>query len=410
MQTNMLRLTLLSFICFSIFSCSKPTEIKTGVWRATIPTVAGELPFYLDIQKKGDGYEVHAINGEERLLMDAAYLDEEDSLHIPMEVFDAEIIAKANGDELNGTFRKKMGNLSVRESGFNATFGDEYRFVEKTETASVDISGKYDVSFKYEEGSYPAVGVFEQTGNEVTGTFLTTTGDYRYLEGNVIGDSLKLSCFDGTHVFLFKAKVEGEKLVDGIFGASLTYTETWSGVKNEDAALPDATTLTHLKEGYDGIEFSFKNEKGETVSLTDERYQDKVVAVQILGSWCPNCMDETKFLVPFYEKNKEKGFEVIGLAFEKKTDPDFAYPKIERMKERFDIPYEVLIAGVNDKTEAAKSLPMLDHILSFPTLITIDKKGKVREIHTGFSGPGTGEYYDRFVVDYNRLVEKLLSE
>lgn len=401
------------FICvLSLFSCSKSTktEIKTGIWRAEISTIAGALPFNLDIQKKGEGYEVFALNGEERLLMDEAYLDEEDSLHIPIDVFDAEIIAKPSGDELNGIFWKEMGDLSIRESAFTATFGENYRFVEKSEEEVVNISGKYDVEFKYEENSYPAVGVFEQSGNEVTGTFLTTTGDYRYLQGNVVGDSLLLSCFDGTHVFLFKAKIDGASLSGGVFCASLTYTESWSGIKNEDAVLPEANSLTHLKEGYDSIEFSFKNEQGETISLADERYQNKVVAVQVLGSWCPNCMDETKFLVPFYEKNKNKGFEVIGLAFEKKTDPDFAYPKIERMKERFNIPYEVLIAGVNDKTEAAKSLPMLDHILSFPTLITIDKKGKVREIHTGFSGPGTGEYYDKFVTDYNRLVEKLLSE
>lgn len=406
----MLRFSLLSLLFISLLSCSESSEIKTGIWRAEIQTVAGALPFNLDIQKKGDVYEVFALNGEERLLMDKAYLDEEDSLHIPIEVFDAEIIAKADGDKLNGIFWKEMADLSVRESNFTATFGEDHRFAKKSDQAALDVSGKYDVEFKYEDESYPAVGVFEQTGNEVTGTFLTTTGDYRYLQGNIVGDSLMLSCFDGTHVFLFKAKIEGEKLTGGIFAASLTYTETWSGVKNENATLPEATSLTNLKEGYDSIEFSFKNEKGETVSLSDERYKNKVVAVQILGSWCPNCMDETKFLVPFYEKNKDKGFEVIGLAFEKKTDPDFAYPKIKRMKERFNIPYEVIIAGVNDKTEAAKSLPMLDHILSFPTLITIDKKGKVREIHTGFSGPGTGEYYDKFVTDYNRLVEMLLSE
>jgi thiol-disulfide isomerase/thioredoxin len=407
----MFRFTAILSICIlSLFSCSESTEIKSGSWRAEVSTIAGALPFNLDIQQKGDGYEVHAINGEERLLMDNAYLDEEDSLHIPMEIFDAEIIAKASDDKLNGVFKKKMGDLTVRESNFTATFGENHRFVEKSEKTTFDVSGKYDVEFRYDNESYPAVGVFEQTGNEVTGTFLTTTGDYRYLQGNVVDDSLKLSCFDGTHVFLFKAKIEEDKLVGGVFCASLTYTEEWSAVKNENAVLPEANSLTHLKEGYDSIKFSFKNEKGETVSLTDERYQNKVVAVQILGSWCPNCMDETKFLVPFYEKNKGKGFEVIGLAFEKKTDPDFAYPKIERMKERFNVPYEVLIAGINDKTEAAKSLPMLDHILSFPTLITIDKKGKVREIHTGFSGPGTGAYYDKFVTDYNRLIEKLLSE
>jgi thiol-disulfide isomerase/thioredoxin len=394
----------------SLLSCSESSEIKPGVWRAEIATVAGSLPFNLDIQKKGEGYEVFALNGEERLLMDDAYLDEEDSLHIPMEIFDAEIIAKASGEKLNGTFRKKIGDLSIRESSFTATFGENYRFVEKSDEAAVNVSGKYEVTFKYDDESYAAVGVFKQTGNEVTGTFLTTTGDYRYLQGNVADDSLKLSCFDGTHVFLFKAKIEADKLIGGVFCSSLTYTEEWSAVKNENAALPEATSLTHLKEGYDSISFAFKNEKGETVSLSDERYQSKVVAVQILGSWCPNCMDETKFLVSFYKKNKDRGFEVIGLAFEKKTGSEFAYPKIERMKERFDIPYEILIAGINDKTEAVKSLPMLDNILSFPTLITIDKKGKVREIHTGFSGPGTGAYYDKFTTDYNRLIEKLLSE
>lgn len=406
----MFRITLLSFLCFLIFSCSEPTEIKTGIWRAEIPTVAGTLPFNLDIHAKADKYEVYILNGKERLLMDEAYLDAEDSLHIPMEIFDAEMVAKVNGEGLNGVFRKKMGDLSVRESSFTATHGATYRFVEPSDENTTAVSGKYDVLFTYEEGSYPAVGVFEQTGNEVTGTFLTTTGDYRYLQGNVVGDSLKLSCFDGNHVFLFKAKIKGDSLTGGVFCASLTYTESWKGVKNNDAALPDATTLTHLKPGYDSIAFAFKNEKGETVSLADERYQNKVVVVQIMGSWCPNCMDETKFLVPFYEKNKTRGFEVIGLAYEKKTDPNFAYPKIERMKERFNIPYEVLIAGVNDKTEAAKSLPMLDHILSFPTMIILDKKGKVREIHTGFSGPGTGEYYDKFVTDFDRLIEKLLSE
>ncbi len=406
----MFRITLLSLLCFLIFSCSRPTEIKTGIWRAEIPTVAGKLPFNLDIQAKNDKYEVYILNGEERLLMDEAYLDAEDSLHISMEIFDAEMVAKVNDDELNGIFRKKMADLSVRESSFTATHGVTHRFVEPSNDNIADISGKYDVLFTYEDGSYPAVGVFEQTGNEVTGTFLTTTGDYRYLQGNVVGDSLKLSCFDGNHVFLFKAKITGDSLTGGIFCASMTYTESWTGVKNNDAALPDATTLTHLKPGYDSISFAFKNEKGETVSLADERYKDKVVVVQIMGSWCPNCMDETKFLVPFYEKNKNRGFEVIGLAYEKKTDPDFAYPKIERMKARFNIPYEVLIAGVNDKAEAAKSLPMLDQVLSFPTMIILDRKGKVREIHTGFSGPGTGEYYDKFVVDFDRLMEKLLSE
>jgi len=43
--------------------------------------------------------------------------------------------------------------------------------------------------------------LFKQTKNKLTGTFLTTTGDYRYLDGIVTGDSLKLSTFDGAHAY-----------------------------------------------------------------------------------------------------------------------------------------------------------------------------------------------------------------
>lgn len=121
-------------------------------------------------------------------------------------------------------------------------------------------------------------------------------------------------------------------------------------------------------------------------------------------------MDESRFLAPWYKKNKDRGVEVIGLSYEKSTDTTFAYPKVKKMKERFGIDYEVLLAGTNNKDEASKTLPMLNKVIGFPTTIFIDKKGQVREIHTGFSGPGTGKYYDTFVSDFNRLIDKLLNE
>ena len=42
------------------------------------------------------------------------------------------------------------------------------------------------------------------------------------------------------------------------------------------------------------------------VSLQDERYKGKVVIVSILGSWCPNCLDEAEFLAPWYKANKQR--------------------------------------------------------------------------------------------------------
>ncbi|MCR9063449.1 MAG: TlpA family protein disulfide reductase [Cytophagales bacterium] len=391
-------------------SCQESKTDVQGTWRASVPTVIGDIPFHLTFEGEGDTLQVYALNGDERLELDFAYF-KDDSLRISMEVFDAEIVAKVNGDKMVGTYRKKLGNLENRQGVFTAQKGDLPRFLGAAEKVNYQLAEKYAVTFTEPEGDeYPAIGLFEQEGNEVTGTFLTSVGDYRFLQGNIVGDSLKLSCFDGTHIFLFKAKIEGDSLVGGRFSSSLQYQETWLGIKNDSAELPDAESLTFLKPGYETISFSFPNEKGELVSLSDERYNDKVVLVQILGSWCPNCMDESKFYAKWLKENPEAPVEVIGLAYEKKTDPDFAFPKIKRMKERFGMNYEVLLAGLNTGEEAAKSLPMLNHVMSFPTTIYIDKSGKVRKIHTGFSGPGTGEYYEHFVENFERYMEKLMAE
>ena len=69
-----------------------------------------------------------------------------------------------------------------------------------------------------------------------------------------------------------------------------------------------------------------------------------------------------------------------------------------------------MLAGSREKESAAKSLPALNHIMSFPTTIILDKQKKVRHIHTGFSGPGTGIYYEEFVDEFNRVIDQLLAE
>jgi thiol-disulfide isomerase/thioredoxin len=384
-----------------IVSCKSKPELKAGLWRAEVPTLAGILPFHIQIENN----KAFAINADEKLAFDTLYF-QNDSLHLKMELFDAEIIAKVEGKTMKGIFRKKMANLENREGEFLAKWGQDFRFQNGVET---DILGKkYSVTFKDEKNTYEAVGIFEQKNNRIKGTFLTNTGDYRYLDGNVVGDSLKLTCFDGNHIFLFTAKISGDSLLGGTFCYSLKGIEKWSGVKNEGAALPDANSLTFLKPGFTTIDFSFPDETGKMVSIKDQRYKNKVTVVQILGSWCPNCMDETRFLVNFKKKNPS--VEIIGLAFEKSLEPTFVNPKIQKLKSRFGVTYPILLAGKNDKADASDKLPMLNKIISFPTTIIIDKKGIVRQIHTGFSGPGTGEYYLKFVEEFGRFMEKLERE
>lgn len=82
------------------------------------------------------------------------------------------------------------------------------------------------------------------------------------------------------------------------------------------------------------------------------------------------------------------------------------------MKDRVGIKYPILLAqtGTNSKTKAGEKLPMLNHVLSYPTTIFIDKEGQVRKIHTGFNGPATGEKYKAFQKEFNDFVNLLLKE
>ena len=187
--------------------------------------------------------------------------------------------------------------------------------------------------------------------------------------------------------------------------------ETWTAVPDPKAKLPDADTLAYLKKGEIRLNFKFPNViEGGSISPTDPKYRGKVVVLQILGSWCPNCMDETNFLAPWYDKNKARGVEIIGLGYERSGDYAVSAPKLRSMRERFKIGYDVAFAGVSNKDSVARSLPQLAKFLAFPTTIFLDKKGNVRKIHTGFAGPGTGKYYQEEMAGFNREIDKLLKE
>lgn len=398
--------TLALSACTSATEQTESTALQMGTWRAVINMQDKELPFTFELSAAEEGnYDIYLINGEERLLIDEV-VRSGDSLIMPMSFFDTQIRAAIREGELSGEFIKNYAE--GYRLPFRATYGDDYRFVQAVSSEATDFSGKWEVDF--EGDSLLSVGIFEQQGSELTGSFLTTTGDYRFLQGNVEGNKMMLSAFDGEHAFLFEAHLQEDGSLQGDFWSGRSYHDTWTAVRNSEAELPDANELTYLKEGYEQLAFTFPNLEGKPVSLSDEKYRGKVVIVQLFGTWCPNCMDETKFYADWYRRHQDEDVEIIGLAYEQKDDFDYASSRVKKMIDKLDVGYDFLIAGTSSKTEAAKTLPMLNRVMSFPTSIFIDKKGQVRQIHTGFSGPGTGIYYERFVEDFNILMDKLLAE
>ncbi|WP_214072909.1 TlpA disulfide reductase family protein [Mucilaginibacter sp. dw_454] len=392
---------------FSAANAQAP--LKTGIWRGVTQTAAGvDIPFNFEVSNTGGKTQLAIMNGAERFkVTDIKYKG--DSVFIHMPLFDSEFKLKQAESNLTGHWIKNTGTKLVAMN-FTATANTSWRF-KTVEKPAADITGRWSAPFVSDGKTDLTVGEFKQVGAKVTGTFLSTTGDYRYLEGVINGTDLYLSTFDGGHDYLFTAKVSGDKIIDGKFYAGLSSIDNWSAVKDANAKLPDAYSLTALKPGYKKLAFTFKDLNGKDVSLTDKRFQNKVVIVQILGSWCPNCMDETAYLVNFYKKFQPKGVEVVGLAYERTKDFANSQRTVKQLKSRFNIPYPLLITGYTPSAgDPAKSLPMMAKVVGFPTTIIIDKKGDVRKIHTGFSGPGTGEHYQEFINEFESLITQLSTE
>jgi peroxiredoxin len=384
---------------------------KLGFWRAEITTHGGLLPFQFEINTgtKSELWDIKLINGSEKSSLGESYL-RKDSLVIPFDLYDSELVLDlSKNTEMKGFFVKKKNGTTLYKLSVTAKAGLTDRFLNLN-PATVNVSGKWMADFFSDATNHsPGVGVFEQTGNSVTGTVLRTSGDYRFLQGNVSGDSLMLSYFDGSGLYLIKANITGSKL-SGKFTSGLNSERNVLATLDPNAALPDLKKLSFLKPGYDRIDFKLPTTSGELVSLQDERFKNKVVVIELMGSWCPNCLDESRYLSSFYKKYKDKGVEVIGLAFENSADIAIAGPKITNFQKKIGITYPLLFAGTAEDKTIAQVLPMLSKMNGYPTTFIIDKKGIVREIHTGFSGPGTGKYYVDWISDFEQTIQSLLAE
>jgi thiol-disulfide isomerase/thioredoxin len=380
---------------------------EAGTWRGILHLQGQELPFNFQVNHLDPGLEMIMMNGEELIRLDEPTFSG-DSIRIPMHIFDTQIVAEYCTGSMEGHWVKNY--LEDYVIPFSATSGKSFRFTEDPVMPPYDINGRWEVYFLSGSDSSLAIGVFRQHQTQLEGTFLLTTGDYRYLAGEVEGDSLRLSTFDGEHAYLFKSRIVSQDTMRGIFWSGKTWNQPWMAIRNPAISLPDAESLTFLKPGYDRIDFKLSDMGGRMVSMEDPRFTDKVVIIQLFGTWCPNCMDETRFLSPWYNTNRQRDIEIIAIAFERKDDINYARERITRMKERFNINYEFLFGGRSEKSVAASVLPMLNTVVSFPTMIIIDKKGKVRRIYTGFSGPGTGVQYKKFVEEFDQFMDRILDE
>lgn len=406
----------LVLISLLIFLCTK-AQVAGNMyhsWRVTLERKDGKLvPFILEEKIEKGNTVLYVINAEEKIQITNLETDG-DSIFFLMPTFESNFRVKRqpNGD-LEGTYIKGTSG-KTQYWPMHAYNNVKNRFDDVHGKSEYNISGKWEVSITRANGTIrKAVAMFEQKGNKITGSFLTPSADYRYLEGIVKRDSLFMSGFDGDNIHLFEAQIKSEnKISGGVFYNGYTSKESWTAEKNNAVALPQISDATSLRAGFKKLDFSFRDLKGNLVSINDEKYKNKVVVIQLMGSWCANCLDETRFLSNYYNTTRPKDVEIIALAYEFTTDRDRSIKSVARFQKLFNVKYPILITGVaaSDDQKTEKTLPQLTTIKSFPTTIFIDKKGHVSEIHTQFYGPGSGEYYIESKNKFYETVQRLLKE
>ncbi len=374
----------------------------------------GELPFLFDVIYKNETeFYIEIINGEERIRLDDITIGRDrstgkDTILIHFPVYQSYIKAIFEERIMEGEW-VVMSKENYRIP-IVAKQGKNHRFTTLRKPPAMDISGTWEATFEIEtDHPYKAIGEFQQEGNHLSGTFMTESGDYRFLEGTVQADKFYLSCFDGAHSFLFEGKITEDETLLGSFRNGKHYKTLWQAQRLKNSSIRDPFTITKLEEGFDRLSFELASSDGNIISVDNAEYEDKALIVQILGSWCPNCKDATEFLVNYVNESHNADLAIIGLTFERYKNEEKALKTISTYKEKLKIPYEVVYAGLPSDENTKNILPEINHISSYPTLIFLNKNHQVQKIYTGFYGPATSKY-DSFKQEFDKIISQLLAE
>ncbi|MGV3630504.1 MAG: TlpA family protein disulfide reductase [Bacteroidota bacterium] len=386
-------------------------SLKKGYWRASLELNAQTgLPFTLEISgtSKTPKFIIH--NAEEKIELTRLKIVN-DSIQVDFPNFHSFLRFAVKG---KGEIAGSWTNLNKGDN-YKIPFTADFAFKNKKGMDAVssnyfpnDLSGRWKTTFSPDSPDEEyAIGVFKSTGYQVTGTFLTETGDYRFLEGQSFGKYFHLSCFDGSHAFYFTATFENDSLT-GNFYSGKHYQTNWMAVKDENFVLRNPDSVTYLVKK-DPFTFKLKDLEGKEFVYPNDRYKDKVTIIQIMGTWCPNCLDETRFLKEMYAKYHPDGLEVISVGYETPVSFEEQVKKIRLLQTRLDLDFTFLVGGQANKALASEHFSMLNQVVSYPTAIFINKKGEVVKIHTGFNGPGTGEVYTTFKQETEEFIRSLLK-
>jgi thiol-disulfide isomerase/thioredoxin len=379
-----------------------------GRWDAAVLADGVAVPFRFEITTQGAVATGSFFDGDRRVASTSGRF-ENGRLTLDYDFLNTVLDAAFDGRELHGTYRNRRPNSRVMD--FAAL-----RYAPKPASAAGRVpqvggewvmyrtaqdNNKLDVSWRLH---------LSQSGSQVSGAILRTSGDSGALTGEWRDGRLTLSHFAGERPLLFEARPAAGGTLDITLDRRFTYraARTAQLAGTGIPTPPDLTRFTGVKDPRAPFRFSGVDADGKPVSGTDAQFRGKVVVLTIGGTWCANCHDEAPFLSSLYTEFHAKGLEVVGLFFENDADFALARPRIVAFGRRYGVSYPIIFAGSTDQADA--KLSQLRNFSAYPTTIVLGRDGLVRRVQAGFAGAATGSEHDRLVRDERSLIAQLLAE
>ncbi len=410
------RIASLITVLFALFftACRQNPADAVGVWQGKIKNKSGEeVTFMLEIKREGDKLIAYLVNGDDRTISTNGSQNG-NKVNFQYDFYDAEFNAEIDGDQLHGTFERQWQKQILKRELHASRASTAAKVSSEPNDSSVGGQWVMRVGEVPKQSLWRAA--FRQQGSEVTGTIIPLSGDWGEMTGSFENGELRLNRFDGINCRVFRAKLTPQGTLEGIVDFGLfdpirkVIAERITDSNRDIVAnLPDPFNHTRMKNPVEPFRFSFPDLEGKTISSTDERFKNKVVAVSITGSWCPNCHEESPFLQQIYDRYRDQGFEAVALAFEYTGEYARDLEQVKIFAKRHNLKYPVLLAGSTEEGDIQKKLPQLENFGAYPTTIFIGRDGLVKRIHAGFDGKATGERHEKLKAEIEEMIKTLLA-
>lgn len=399
-----MKFSLLLFILTTFISCNHSSSID-GSWNLSIKLQDKELPVLISLKQSRDKKTLsgYLVNGAEKLSLEGT-IDSNGLFDVRIAAHYAKLSGQFSEDTLKGSWiRTNKENYTVPFSGVRSSLKNLYSNYEE-KVSPLNISGRWKLDLGDKES---ALGNFTQSGSRVQGSILTKKGDYRYLDGYISENQLFLFGFDGVFSFIFEGVLNKEQLVAKMFSGK-DGLKKLSGVKDADFKLADPLDLTK-KTNDKPIVLNLETIDGELVNLEQGKFKNKIKIIQVFGSWCPNCHDETNFFVRWRAANKSKlnDIEFVAVSFERASSKKEALKNLKRVRSKLGMDYSVIMADFDKSIQVTDILP-INKAVAFPTTLFLNRQNQIEKIHTGFAGQATGEFFKAFKVDFEKTINDLL--